>query len=99
MSLQVFPRLKKSGGVRIILNLSELNLNIEYCHFKMENLNTALGLIESNCFMASIDLKDAYFLLMLTLNIGSFFAFSGMMNFMNLDVLDVMVCHVLPGFS
>ena len=58
---QVFPRLKKSGGVRIISNLSELNLNIEYCHFKMENLNTVLGLIESNCFMASIDLKDAYF--------------------------------------
>ena len=27
----------------------------------MENLNTVLGLIESNCFMASIDLKDAYF--------------------------------------
>ena len=58
---QIFPRDKKSGGVRIILNLSDLNKSVQYEHFKMEGLNTALSLIENNCYMASIDLTDAYF--------------------------------------
>lgn len=58
---QIFPRIKKSGGVRIILNLKSLNENVHYQHFKMENLQLALGLIEENYFMASVDLKDAYY--------------------------------------
>jgi len=58
---QIFPRSKKNGGVRIILNLKHLNQFVEYEHFKMENLNTVLGLIEKNCLMASIDLEDAYY--------------------------------------
>ena len=58
---QIFPRIKKSGGVRIILNLNKLNELIQYEHFKMETLNSALLLMENNCFMGSIDLKDAYY--------------------------------------
>lgn len=58
---QIFPTAKKSGGVRIILNLKPLNVDIEYKHFKMENLNSALSLMEDNCFMASSDLKDVYY--------------------------------------
>lgn len=58
---QIFPRPKKSGGVRIILNLKPLNVDIQYQHFKMENLNSAINLMEKDCFMASIDLKDAYY--------------------------------------
>lgn len=58
---QIFPRLKKSGGVRIILNLKPLNCDVEFLHFKMENLNSAINLMEKNCYMASIDLKDAYY--------------------------------------
>jgi len=27
----------------------------------MENLSSALSLMEENCYMASIDLKDAYY--------------------------------------
>ena len=57
----IFPTPKKSDGVRIILNLKPLNKDIEYEHFKMENLKTAISLIEKDCFMASIDLKDAYY--------------------------------------
>ena len=58
---QIFPRRKKSGGTRIIINLKDLNLKIKYEHFKMETLNAVLFLMEANCFMASIDLEDAYY--------------------------------------
>ena len=58
---QIFPRRKRSGGTRIILNLSDLNVNVQYEHFKMETLNAVLLLMEKNCFMASIDLEDAYY--------------------------------------
>ena len=57
----IFPRPKRSGGVRIILNLKLLNVDVEYIHFKMENLKSVLQLMDDNCFMASIDLKDAYY--------------------------------------
>lgn len=58
---QIFPRPKKSGGVRIILNLSRLNLEVQYEHFKMETLQSVLLLMEKDCFMASLDLEDAYY--------------------------------------
>ena len=58
---QIFPRDKKSGGIRIILNLSKLNENVKYEHFKMESLGHVINLIEPNCFMGSIDLTDAYY--------------------------------------
>ena len=57
----VFARAKKDGGLRMILNLRELNLFIEYHHFKMDTLSTGLKLITPGCFMASIDLRDAYY--------------------------------------
>jgi len=58
---QIFSTPKRSGGVRIILNLKPLNQDVIYKHFKMENLFSVLKLMEKNCFMASIDLKDAYY--------------------------------------
>ena len=57
----VFTRQKKDGSHRMILNLSRLKSKVSYCHFKMDSLSTALSLISKNCFMASIDLKDAYY--------------------------------------
>lgn len=57
----IFTRPKPNGKIRIILNLTKLNEFIEYEHFKMESLNTALSLMEQDCFMTSIDLKDAYY--------------------------------------
>lgn len=57
----IFTRPKKSGGIRIILNLSELNEYMQYQHFKMDNFQTAAQLITPNCYMASIDLRDAYY--------------------------------------
>lgn len=57
----IFCRPKKDGTVRIILNLKHLNLNVEYYHFKMETLEHVVQLIRPGCFLASIDLKDAYY--------------------------------------
>jgi len=57
----VFCRPKKDGSVRIILNLKLLNRDIEYHHFKMETLAHVIQLLSKNCFLASVDLKDAYF--------------------------------------
>ena len=58
----IFTREKKdSGKHRVILNLSDLNEQIEFIHFKMDTLQTALSLIMPNCYCASIDLSDAYY--------------------------------------
>ena len=57
----ILIRPKKDGSYRLILNLQQLNESVEYHHFKMENLRNAITLMTPNCFMASIDLKDAYY--------------------------------------
>jgi hypothetical protein len=57
----VFLREKKDGSFRMILNLKELNQFIPYNHFKMDNINSCVRLMKPSCYMASIDLKDAYF--------------------------------------
>ena len=44
-----------------MLNLKCLNTRVQYHHFKMDSLNTVLQMVKSSCFMASIDLKDAYY--------------------------------------
>ena len=57
----VFLRPKKDGGSRLILDLTWVNLHVEYSHFKMHSLQTALNMMRRNCWMGSIDLKDAYY--------------------------------------
>ena len=57
----IFLRKKKNGSYRMILNLKGLNEYIEYVHFKMESLTCAIELMRKNCYMASIDLTDAYY--------------------------------------
>ena len=57
----IFTREKKNGSVRVILNLSKLNLSVEYHKFKMETLNSIIKLMRLGCYMASLDLKDAYY--------------------------------------
>ena len=58
---QIFTRMKKNGGVRLILDLSELNKSITYQHFKMDNIYTVMSLLSQGYFMASVDLRDAYY--------------------------------------
>ena len=57
----IFVRPKKDGSYRMILNLKPLNEFVDYHHFKMDTFQTALKLIQPGCFMASVDLKDAYY--------------------------------------
>lgn len=59
----IFLRKKPSGEFRLILNLKGLNKFIEKNHFKLEDFKTAIKLVKKHCFMASIDLKDAYYLI------------------------------------
>ncbi|KXZ75618.1 Gag-Pol polyprotein-like Protein [Tribolium castaneum] len=54
---------KPNGSERFILNLKHLNRFLKPPHFKMEDSRTVTKLIKENIFMATIDLKDAYFLL------------------------------------
>ena len=57
----VFTRPKKDGSHRMILNLKNLNQDITYKHFKMDTLQVALNLVTPNCYMTSVDFKDAYY--------------------------------------
>lgn len=58
----IFLKTKKDGGCRIIIDLTSLNQSVEYQHFKMETFVTARQLISKGYYMASIDIKDAYYL-------------------------------------
>ena len=57
----IFVRPKKDGAHWMILNLKDLNEHGQYHHFKIETLIDAIRLMTPNCFMASVDLKDAYY--------------------------------------
>ena len=57
----IFLRLKKDGKYRMILNLRELNDAVVYHRFKMSTLKSAINLLSKDCYMASIDWKDAHF--------------------------------------
>ena len=57
----IFLRPKNDGTHRMVLNLKVLNKSVRYHHFKMDTINTATNMLKHNCYMASIDLKDAYY--------------------------------------
>lgn len=59
---KIFLRDKPNGEKRLILNLKPLNQFIQTSHFKLEDLRSAVKLILKDCYMCTIDLKDAYFL-------------------------------------
>ena len=52
---------KKDGTFRLILNLKQWNSFVSYHHFKMETIHSILAMITPNCWMASVDLTDAYY--------------------------------------
>ena len=57
----VILRPKKNGKYRMILNLKNLNKFNSHIHFKMDTLQSCINLITRNCFVASLDLADAYY--------------------------------------
>ena len=52
---------KPDGSFRLILNLKDFNKSVTYEHFKMENLWSATNMITKGCYMASVDLRHAYY--------------------------------------
>ena len=59
----------------MILNLKHLNEYVKYHHFKMESLQSAIHLMTEGCYMASIDLKDAYYSIPVALEHRKFLQF------------------------
>ena len=57
----IFLRPKPNGKFRMILDLSLLNEDVHKRHFKMQHLEVAIDMLQRGDFMASIDLKDAYY--------------------------------------
>nr|CAH7729295.1 unnamed protein product [Callosobruchus chinensis] len=57
-----FLRKKPNRKQRFILNLKRLNTFLSCPHFKLEDFRSVKN-ISKDCYMANIDLKDAYFLL------------------------------------
>ena len=56
----VFLVKKPSGKFRLILNLKILNKSIRYKRFRMDSIYSVRKLLPAGCFLASIDLRDAY---------------------------------------
>ena len=71
----IFSKPKKDGSFRIILDLTELNKHVTYRHFKMDTLQTALDLMTPNCYMASVDWKDAYYSVPVATDMRKFLVF------------------------
>ena len=57
----IFLLPKKDGTFRLILNLKRFNEFVTHHHFKMDSLQAIIKLVTPNCFMASTDMKDAYY--------------------------------------
>lgn len=57
----IFLRPKKDGSHRMILNLRSLNQFVVTHHFKMDSLHSAIQMMSQSCYMASVDIKDAYY--------------------------------------
>lgn len=53
---------KSIGEQRFIINLKNFNCFIDPPHFKMEDLKTVIRLLVPYCYMATIDLNDAFLL-------------------------------------
>lgn len=58
----IFLTPKADGSLRFILNLKEFNIFVKKEHFKIEDLRTAINLLNNGDFMCRLDLKDAHLL-------------------------------------
>ena len=56
----IFVIPKKSGGLRVILNLKRINVVIPPQHFRMESLTAVLPQLHKEDWAVTLDLQDAY---------------------------------------
>ena len=61
----VFLVPKKDGGQRPVINLKKLNEYVHTEHFKMEGIYLLKDLPRKGDWMAKVDLKDAYFMILI----------------------------------
>lgn len=57
----LFVRPKKDGKFRTILNLKQLNSECDTYHFKMESMKHVVNMITPGCYLASLDIRDAFY--------------------------------------
>ena len=85
----IFLREKPDGCHRLILNLKETNKFAENFHFKMETITTILSLVRPNCYMGTIDIKDAYYSVPVCEEDQKYLKFILMVNFSNSPVFQL----------
>ena len=83
----IFVRPKKDGSHRLILNLKLLNEFVACYHFKMDTIHAALKLMRPGCFMASVDLKDAYYSIPISVEDHNFLKFEWQGNYFRFTCL------------
>ena len=78
----IFLRKKKTNEreacknyYRLIFNVKELDKHVRYTHYKMDNLYTCLQLMEPGCFLASLDISNAYHTIRMHEDFTKFFKF------------------------
>ena len=72
----IFLREKKDNQHRLIFNLKNFNRYVKYRHFKMDNLNAAIGMVRQNCYVANIDLADSYYTVPVALSDQKYLVFN-----------------------
>ena len=71
----IFGTEKHDLSIRLILNLKRFNVFVRHIHFKMESLRDVLSLIQPGVWMGSVDLKDAYYSVLVHPFYRKFFTF------------------------
>ena len=66
---------KKNGDFRMIHNLKKLNEKVSYYHFKMDTFESSLHLIRKDVFMASVDVRHAYYMVPIAVEQQKFLRF------------------------
>ena len=56
----IFLKPKSEDSFKMTLSMKRLNENMPYIHFKMEIIKSILTLVTPHCYMAKIDIKNAY---------------------------------------
>lgn len=59
----IFTVPKPDGSCRLIVNLKNLNKFIRVDHFKLEDIKLVSHLLTDGCFMATLDLTDAFYMI------------------------------------
>ncbi|XP_068094587.1 uncharacterized protein [Hyperolius riggenbachi] len=72
----VFLVKKPKGDYRFIINLKSLNRFILYKRFRMDNMRTVVNLLQRDCYMVSLDLRDAYLHIPMSLRSQRFLRFA-----------------------